>query len=549
MTIDATDPASATPARRWWEGWRGALALTLTILALRILYLALLCPYDLIEDEAHYWEWSRRLDLSYVTKGPGVAWIIAASTAVLGVSEWAVRLPAALSIAIGALAAGGLAADAARDRRCAFYGALAFHLPPTHVALAQLMTIDGPYLACWTLGAWAAWRALTRASGAALCAFALALGAGFLVKYTIALLPLGVAIAALTMRPALRLPRPRWWPIALAALALAVSPVFIWNAREGWPTVHHLMDHLDAGAAPDGGRSWSPLWTLELLATQLGAMGFTLALMAVALRRARRRTDPAQRAATRYLALAGAPVLAFYLALSLTTQVEGNWPLAGWATLLALVGREAPDALRDYAARVRAWRDAGASRREGWLRRKPETAFQIAWHWSIGCALVVALAMSRADLLATLPVLRDVIPMRRLAGAHERAQKLHDFILEYEAELGQTPMIITNHYGYTSQMAFYLPGRPVVRCARWMIGGSPSQYDFFEDTRLDDPALLGRDAVLLGADEAAWAPAFQEVRRVGSADFALDKPLDGGGSRRPVFFARGYHGWPARTHE
>jgi len=33
-------------------------------------------PLDLSPDEAHYWEWSRRLDLSYYSKGPMIAYLI-----------------------------------------------------------------------------------------------------------------------------------------------------------------------------------------------------------------------------------------------------------------------------------------------------------------------------------------------------------------------------------------------------------------------------------------------------------------------------------------
>jgi hypothetical protein len=79
----ATDP--------WW---RRTLLLVLGVTLARVLYLVFLCPYTLIEDEAHYWEWSRRLEWSYYTKGPGVAWSIAAATRLLGDHEFAVRLPA-----------------------------------------------------------------------------------------------------------------------------------------------------------------------------------------------------------------------------------------------------------------------------------------------------------------------------------------------------------------------------------------------------------------------------------------------------------------------
>src|SRR5688500_7223721 len=51
---------------------------------------------ELSPDEAHYWEWSRRLDWSYYSKGPFVAYLIALSTALGGSTDLFVRLPAVL---------------------------------------------------------------------------------------------------------------------------------------------------------------------------------------------------------------------------------------------------------------------------------------------------------------------------------------------------------------------------------------------------------------------------------------------------------------------
>lgn len=54
-------------------GWLALAGLVLGVLLLRVAYLAWLCPFGLVEDEAQYWDWSRHLALSYYTKGPGVA--------------------------------------------------------------------------------------------------------------------------------------------------------------------------------------------------------------------------------------------------------------------------------------------------------------------------------------------------------------------------------------------------------------------------------------------------------------------------------------------
>ena len=54
-------------------------------------------------DEAYYWLWSRRLQLSYFDHPGMMAWGMAASTWVFGTSELAIRLPTVLSSAVVSL--------------------------------------------------------------------------------------------------------------------------------------------------------------------------------------------------------------------------------------------------------------------------------------------------------------------------------------------------------------------------------------------------------------------------------------------------------------
>src|SRR3954447_11724068 len=70
-----------------------ALALSLGFLS-NVFYLIRDCPIDLAGDEAQYWDWSRRLDLCYYSKGPLVAYIIRGSCAIFGNTMPAVRFPA-----------------------------------------------------------------------------------------------------------------------------------------------------------------------------------------------------------------------------------------------------------------------------------------------------------------------------------------------------------------------------------------------------------------------------------------------------------------------
>src|SRR6516165_9828208 len=61
------------------------------ILALTAIRLSLLATTDLEFDEAHYWMWSERLAPAYFSKGPAIAFVIRASTAILGSNEFGVR--------------------------------------------------------------------------------------------------------------------------------------------------------------------------------------------------------------------------------------------------------------------------------------------------------------------------------------------------------------------------------------------------------------------------------------------------------------------------
>src|SRR6266700_7853788 len=67
-------------------------AVWLFVLALTLVRLSMLATTDLEFDEAHYWMWSERLAPAYFSKGPGIAFVMRASTAVCGANEFGVRV-------------------------------------------------------------------------------------------------------------------------------------------------------------------------------------------------------------------------------------------------------------------------------------------------------------------------------------------------------------------------------------------------------------------------------------------------------------------------
>ncbi len=554
--LRSTDAA----ARRFAAGcgsWQGVLSLVIGVALFRVVYLGWFCPYSLIEDEAHYWEWSRHLDWSYYSKGPGIAWSIAASTALFGISEWAIRLPVVLASALTMFALAGLAADIFRDLRVAFFTVACAALVPMYQVTSVLATIDMPYAACWSAAAWAGWRAMMRRSRSAWIVLGLALGVGFLFKYTILLLVPGLLIFAWTSRRELDAAR-RWVGLALVAVALTVVgtlPVLVWNARHGWPTLHHLLGHLgvsggDVAVTQGAGKGWhyNPLWTLEFIGTQLGIVGPALALAWWSYRRLRasgrsegtRGTELAREAAIggRFLWYCAAPVLVFYLGVTFVAEAEGNWAMAGYTTLLCLAGAGVVSGMEETRARIADWRALPEPRpREGFLRRRPESFPQIAWHWTLVYGLVAGLGMLRVDLAARLPVIGPYVPVGRLTGAPQQAHDAFNHAAALRRRTGLEPFYIAQHYGIASRLAFYLPNQPTVYCSSSRMNGRKTQYDFWSETDLDDmQTLAGRPAVMVGAELETWQQLFERVESLGKLEGDHKKG-------RPAFAGIGFRGF------
>lgn len=544
--------------------WRWTLWLVAVVTLARALYLMWGSNYTLIEDEAHYWEWSRRLDWSYYTKGPGVGWTIAASTWLFGVHEWAIRLPAVASAGLCMYLVALLARDAFGSARAAFLTLCCMLATPLFQTLGLMMTIDSPYAACWALAMVGAQRALgarmsigegqlARAVPAWWLVVGLAVGAGCLYKYTMLLALPGMALAAW------RLARSRWrirqeveaterspkaglWLVGAALLfGVAVSPIVVWNVREGWPTVAHLLGHLGVagGDMPvtQGAKQsfhYDPWWTVEFAGTQLALVGPVLVVVAMMVRKGpvRNRREAAsagvaavaaQRGPWMFLLDNGVPILAFYTLVSFVTQPEGNWPMAGYVTLLPIAGR----GLDLYYQRSRAVAQATGGAFARWLR--------LMWHLAVAMGVVVAVALPRLDLISRLPLIGRMVPIHRFAGADLMAGHTQRLLDELTAAGSRDPFVVALHYGRAGQLAYYLPGRPTVYCASsLLLNGRRTQYDYWEDTDLRGrEELAGRDAVVVGGTREAWLELFARVEEVGT--------LDGDGKKgRPAFLAFGW---------
>ncbi|MFI5381050.1 MAG: ArnT family glycosyltransferase [Tepidisphaerales bacterium] len=522
-----------------WANARTTAVFILAVLVLRILYLVFLCPMQLAGDEAYYWEWSRHLDLCYYEKGPGLAWLIAASTQLFGVSEATIRLPMALLAALSAWIVARLATAAADgDQRAGFFAAVLFCLTPAFAANAQICTQDGPVIACW-IGLSAAALRLVRHwhdGGTTLADWLLAgllLGIGFLFKQSILLFVPSFVIYALLRRRSLCWRTGQFLQIAAAGVLFLglISPILIWNHQHHWPTLAHTLGHLGVPggdqAEPTGHYWKAPLRFASVAGAQVAAIGpgaLALIIVACLWLRKNRSSSPA----CFWLICASVPSIVFFLALSFVKPVIGSWPFPSFTPLVALAGVLAAEELPRYRMLRLAWLALPQRPRPkaGRFFRHPETPFKTAWDLAIGYGVIACVVVSFPTLLGHLPVVgkpfRDRV-LVRITGHGQAAAEMAAAIRSATRPGESAPIPVCRYYMSAALRAFYLPTRPRVYNAGVQVGKRPTAYDFWPDTDLAGPELLGRNLLLDGHADAPWEQvlAFDEIQVIDNGKFYL----------------------------
>jgi 4-amino-4-deoxy-L-arabinose transferase-like glycosyltransferase len=299
------------------------LAIAIGLTWLRIVGLRA-TPLDLHFDEAQYWAWSRTLEFGYFSKPPLVAWAIAATTALFGDAEWAVRLAAPLAQGLAGLGVFALGRS--------MYGAwpgfaagLAWLTIPGVWLSSAIISTDAMLLPCWALALFATWRLVTTRAWAWAVVLGVTVGVGALAKYAMLYFVLCTALAAywsLPVRAALRDGR----ALLAGAIALAIlSPNLYWNFGHGFATVSHT-----AANARLTGDFINPDEWLEFTLSQAGVIGplLFLALGWLLLRAARGSAGLGLEG--RFLLAFIAPPLLVVMGIAFVSRANANWAVAAY---------------------------------------------------------------------------------------------------------------------------------------------------------------------------------------------------------------------------
>lgn len=468
----------AQPRRLFW-------ILLLATTALRLWFVAS-GRWDLSPDEAHYWEWSRRLDWGYYSKGPLVAYLIAAATALGGDTALAVRMPAVIIAGLVMILTYAFVRDLSHDEGAALLAVTGLSLMPLYAAGGLVLTIDPPFVLSWVAGAYAIYRATHGGGEAWWYGAGLAFGGGLLTKLTILMLPTA-ALCYLLLAPKARgwLGRRQPWLGLLLGIGVA-APTIAWNQRQGWITVRHVLGQAEASTGGLSLRTFA-----EFVGSQVGAVSpLFFALLAIALIHSGRHGLFRGSDAHLFLFCFSAPVLAFFFAWSVQGKVQANWAAHGYYTA---------------ALAAALWV------RERW-RRPAIRRLAAAGALLAGLTIVVGLfpdALAWAGV--RVPPRLDPIS-RRVEGWDEAGERIGQIYAEL-ARRGPT-FLASDRYQIASELAFYVPGHP--RTYVFNLGRRMNQYDLWNGWG----ALRGRDALVVtygqdGVPAPLW-PAFREIQDLGT---------------------------------
>ena len=203
-------------------------------------------------------------------------------------------------------------------------GALAaglYQVVPIFAAFGIGINTDPLLIFFWALSLLLMHWAWTTGSAVAWVLMGLAVGAGIVSKYTMAMF-YPCALLFLLFSPAGRkqLRRPWCWLGLLVSLA-AFLPLVWWNSQHDWVNFRHNLNHTRYRQ----GLSFSPANFGIFVASQLGVVTPVLAVLMVIALLKHRREDP--------LAFwFSVPVIAFFLLKSIQGEVLANWALAGYLT-------------------------------------------------------------------------------------------------------------------------------------------------------------------------------------------------------------------------
>ncbi len=427
----------------------------LTIMAARLVFLQQI-HLALTPDEAYYWDWSRHLAWGYYSKPPMVAWLIALSTHKLGLSEYAVRIPAIFCGALYLIFIYYLAYNLF-DQQVGLWAMLAAAVTPILAVYSFVMTIDPPLFALWAIALYIAWKAAETKHIKDFFITGIIIGLGLLTKQTMIAFPILYFLwlwLDKSKRNLLHHPGP--YLVLIVAFVL-ILPNIVWNAKHNWIMFKHTSTHFEA-------QGLNFLGPLQFIGEQAGVITpIIFGLMVFVFITFITKPKLREQSSLLYLFVFSAIPLALVLPLSFWRKVNANWPAPFYTSGFIL--------LTVLALRVK-W----PKERHILIRRL--------------FLLGVALGMIITVVVYRLPVMPQKFPPK-IAAILYKFYGWKALASQVKTLRPQNAIIITSDRDCAAELAFYLPDHPNTYTL-WS-GKIRSQYDIWNGLAKN----LGKDAIII----------------------------------------------------
>jgi undecaprenyl-diphosphatase len=447
------------------------LLISLLAFSLFRIYYILNGPLDLSPDEAQYWDWSRRPDWSYYSKGPMIAYLIALGTSLFGDTVLGVRFLAVVFSALSSIVLYALGRELS-NKIVGASSALLFQVIPLYTTFGVIFTIDSPFVFFWVLSLYLFYKATerqnltanrrmldaeqnngvscaepldsrkTQASTRYWVLLGFAIGLGLLTKYIMVFF-IGCAFLFLVFsergRKILRTSSPY---LSLLISLFIFSPVIFWNARNGWITVKHTAGQAHIAE----GLRISLYSLLDFVGSQLGVITpilFILLIIALC-----RRDDGQKRAFLLWFSL---PVIVFFTLKSIQGKVQANWAMTGYITGIIAFSEVFIIPWKRHSRRVKSL--------------------------IIGAITLSLLVSSVAFYPSKFHIPLKLDPSARLRGWKELGKTIS--VIEADTHKKGNVFIFSDSYQTSSELAFYVKVHPVTYCAN--LGRRMNQYDLWPD--------------------------------------------------------------------
>lgn len=294
------------------------------------LRLSIIGKLGLTVDEAHYWVYSKFLDLSYYDHPPMIGYVIKLFTDIFGINEFAVRLPSVIIFVITSWLL-FLCVKKIFSERIAFISIVLINILPVFSFLGAVVTIpDSPLSLFWILSFYLFINIIETKEKKYWYMLGIAVGLALLSKYTAIMLYPSIILFLICSK------ENRFWfakkelYIAMLISFILFLPVIIWNIQNNWASFGFQLQH--------GFGKTLPSFSFTLFGRSIGAQAgyispflfiFYCYVFYVVIKDAffKKQKDAL------FVASFSLPVLLFFNIIATFNEILPHWPAMGYLML------------------------------------------------------------------------------------------------------------------------------------------------------------------------------------------------------------------------